>query len=102
MAEAADTIDDVGDVSKLFDIKDVNSFRDADIHDVEKYLDSTLKGYTKAPLKRGDGVRYFDGRGNSWQLNYGYSNATDKIHGGPYLKTTVGEEKVRIPLKGSR
>lgn len=40
-----------------------------------------LKDYTKAPLKRGDGVRYFDGKGNSWQINHGYKNATDSIHG---------------------
>jgi hypothetical protein len=44
-------------------------------------------------------VRYFDGKGNSWQLNYGYENASDAIHGGPYLKTTINGEIVRIPLK---
>ncbi|MEF9984721.1 MAG: hypothetical protein RR710_09305 [Oscillospiraceae bacterium] len=52
----------------------------------------------QASLRDGNGIRYFDGKGNSWQLNYGYKNATDAIHGEPYLKATVGSEKIRIPL----
>lgn len=37
-------------------------------------------------------------KGNSFQLNNGYDNFTDPIHGGPYLKDTVGSEKLHIPL----
>ena len=47
-------------------------------------------------------ARYYDGKGKSWQLNYGYADATDGIHSGPYLKATVGEGIVRIPLAGGR
>ncbi len=81
-----------------FNMNKLDSFKNAKITDVEKYLDNTLEGFTKAPLKKGDGVRYFDGKGNSYQLNYGYKNASDAVHGGPYLKTTSGSEIIRIPL----
>ncbi|WP_258030684.1 hypothetical protein [Campylobacter concisus] len=40
-------------------------------------------------------MRYYDGI----ELNQGYKNPKDDIHGSPYLKTTVGSQKVRIPLK---
>lgn len=76
----------------------LDSFKNAKITDVEKYLDDTLEGFTKSQLKKGEGVRYFDGKGNSYQLNYGYENASDSIHAGPYLKTTSGNEIIRIPL----
>lgn len=67
--------------------------------DVEKYLDETLDGFTKKTIKKGDGVRYFDGKGKSYQVNYsGYDNASDNVHGGPYFKTTVGSEIIRVPL----
>ena len=33
---------------------------------------------------------------------FGYVDATDEIHSGPYLKATVGEGTVRIPLTGGR
>ena len=66
---------------------------------MESFLDSILDGYTKAALKKGNGVRYFDGKGNSWQLNYGYENAFDAIHGSPYLKVSINGEIVRIPLR---
>ncbi|MFS9174048.1 hypothetical protein [Streptococcus sanguinis] len=82
-----------------FNLNDIDSFDNANIKSVEAFLDNELQGYRKAPLKRGDGVRYYDGKGNSWQLNYGYENATDNIHGKPYLKTTYNGEIVRIPLQ---
>ena len=44
-------------------------------------------------------MRYYDGKGGSFELNQGYKNPKDDIHGNPYLKATVGSEKVRIPLK---
>ncbi|MGC6767123.1 hypothetical protein [Enterococcus sp. LJL51] len=81
-----------------FDIDDANSFENSNIKDVESYLDKELSEFTKAPLKRGEGVRYFDGKGNSWQLNYGYENATDIVHSASYLKTTVNAKIMRIPL----
>nr|WP_269088191.1 RHS repeat-associated core domain-containing protein [Streptococcus suis] len=102
VAKTTDKLDDVNAASKIFELSNVNSFNGANIKDVEKYLDEALEGYTKSPLKRGEGVRYYDGRGNSWQLNYGYANATDEIHSGAYLKTTVGEGIVRIPLTGGK
>ncbi|MBO4114463.1 pre-toxin TG domain-containing protein [Streptococcus suis] len=102
VAKTTDKLDDVNAASKIFELSNVNSFNGANIKDVEKYLDEALEGYTKSPLKRGEGVRYYDGRGNSWQLNYGYANATDEIHSGAYLKTTVGEGIVRIPLNGGK
>ncbi|MBC1922898.1 hypothetical protein [Listeria grayi] len=66
---------------------------------VGNYLKKKLKEYTKAPLKKGSGIRYFDGKGNSWQLNYGYKNATDTIHRGAYLKTTINGKIIRVSLK---
>ena len=88
------------DITKFsFELKNPSTFENANIKNVEKYLDEELKGYTKSPLKRGEGIRYFDGKGNSWQLNYGYENASYAVHGGPYLKTTINGEIVRIPLK---
>ncbi|MCW6683155.1 pre-toxin TG domain-containing protein, partial [Aerococcaceae bacterium NML160702] len=94
--------DSAGNVSKTvgshLDMKDLNSFRNNSFEDVEKYLDQTLEGYTKAPLKKGEGIRYFDGKGNSWQLNRGYANASDSIHAGNYLKTTQNGQVIRIPL----
>jgi hypothetical protein len=81
-----------------YNIENPESFNNAKITDVEQFLDQYLKGFKKSPLKRGDGVRYYDGRGNSWQLNNGYSNASDTLHGGPYLKTTYNGKVIRIPL----
>lgn len=82
-----------------FDIKDIDTFKNVELKTVENYLDKNLKEYTKAPLKKGSGVRYFDGKGNSWQLNYGYKNATDTIHSGAYLKTTINGKIIRVSLK---
>ena len=86
-------------VNEFFDIKNINTFKNANIKDVEKFLDKELQGWTKEALKKGDGVRYYDGKGGSFELNKGYANPKDDIHGNPYLKATVGSEKVRIPLK---
>lgn len=85
--------------TNVFDIDNIDTFKNAKYEDVQRYLDEILKGYTKSPLKRGNGVRYYDGRGNSWQINQGYPNSTDSIHGGPYLKTTYRGKIIRIPLR---
>ena len=62
---------------------------------MEKFYGKELQRCTKEQLKKGEGVRYYDGI----ELNQGYKNPKDDIHGSPYLKTTVGSQKVRIPLK---
>jgi LXG domain of WXG superfamily len=87
-----------GKTDVKLDLKTPDTFKNAKINDVEKYLDKTLKGYTKKPLKKGEGFRYYDGKGNSYQINYGYKNASDAVHGGPYFKATIGNEIIRIPL----
>ncbi|MEG0346346.1 MAG: hypothetical protein RR546_07765, partial [Erysipelotrichaceae bacterium] len=85
--------------AKVLDLKNPKSFEGSSIKDVESYLDDVLSGFEKKPLKKGEGIRYYDGKGNSWQLNYGYENAVDAVHGNPYLKTTINGEIVRVPLK---
>lgn len=89
-----------GNVSRSLD--DLSSLRGARPSDIERMADArflTLE-WTKKPLKRGKGVRYFDEKGNSFQLNYGYPGGTE-MHGGPYIKTTQGSQSVRIPLEGN-
>lgn len=66
---------------------------------MEKFYGKELQSWTKKPLKKGEGVRYYDGKGGSFELNQGYKNPKDDIHGNPYLKVTIGSEKVRIQLK---
>lgn len=91
-----------------FDLNNPESFRDAKLKNVEKYMDKNLdgqNGYVKGSIKKGTGVRYYkpNGSGKSYQLNYGYdkpiTNGADNIHVKPYFKTTIGSEKIRIPLK---
>ena len=88
---------------KKFDLNDLNTFRGADKDRVEQYLDNKLQGWTKEPLKKGEGIRYYDGKGGSFEINQGYAKHMDDVHGGPYLKVSVkgkaGNEKIRIPLK---
>lgn len=70
--------------------------------DVQKELDRTLRdegGWTKEALKKGDGIRYTDGKGNGVYINRGYSGATDPLHGGPYVKIQPGG--IRVPLSGN-
>ena len=86
-------------VNEFFDIKNINTFKNANIKDVEKFLDKELQGWTKKPLRDGNGIRYYNGKGGSFELNKGYKNPKDDIHGNPYLKVTIGSEKVRIQLK---
>lgn len=74
--------------------------------DVEKIADKELlaQGWKKEPLRDGNGVRYYDGKGGSFEINktgYPKSVGGDKTHKGPYIKTTVGSIKVREPLKGN-
>ncbi len=73
--------------------------------DVEKIADEELlaKGWKKEPLQDKNGIRYTDGKGGSFEINKGYPHKTDpeNVHSGPYIKTTVGNKIVRIPIKGN-
>ncbi|MEF9984719.1 MAG: hypothetical protein RR710_09295 [Oscillospiraceae bacterium] len=51
--------------------------------------------------EKGEGIRHFDGKGNLWQLNYGYENTTDAVHGGPYFKTTEGSKGKTVTIDNS-
>lgn len=64
--------------------------------DIEKMADAKYleSGWTRAPLKDRNGIRYYDGKGNTFQLNNGYPCGKD-MHGGPYIKTTQGNQTVR-------
>ena len=53
---------------------------------MEKFYGKELQSWTKKPLKKGEGVRYYDGKGGSFELNQGYKNPKDDIHGSPYSK----------------
>lgn len=74
--------------------------------DAENYLDKELRDnadWTKDVLRDGNGVRYFDGRGNSVQLNQGYleglkGGGGDGLHLEPYAKISQGTI-TRIPLR---
>jgi hypothetical protein len=72
------------------------------LDDLQKEFDRTLRdegGWTKEPLKKGDGVRYTDGKGNGVFMNRGYPGAKDPLHGGPYVKIEPGG--IRVPLSGN-
>ena len=87
-----------------------NSLKDrldqSDYNEAERYLDTNLrdgKGWTKAELNSknpGQGVRYYDGRGNSVQLNRGYGgNFTgDPVKSQPYYKISGGAHGI---IRGS-
>ena len=57
----------------------------------------------KKPVKKGEGVRYFDRRGRLIELSLGTPPRTkgpsDPMHLGPYVK--VEPSTIRIPLKGN-
>ena len=81
------------------------SLRGMSAKKVEKIADKELlsKGWKKEPLRDGNGVRYTNGKGGSFEINRGYPKKTwgDKMHKGPYIKTTIGHTKIRQPLKGN-
>lgn len=72
--------------------------------EAEDILDRELRddaGWTKAPLGKGDGVRYYDGKGGSVSLNRGYPEGLkggggDAVHKGPYVKVQPSGD--RVPL----
>jgi len=73
---------------------DPESLRGRDPKGLEEELDHSLRdegGWTKDSLAKGDGNRYYDGKGNSIEINQGYpaglrGGQGDSIHEGPYLK----------------
>jgi len=83
-------------------LDNLSSLRGASVRDVEALADAKYlqQGWTKKPLSDGNGIRYFDGEGNSFQINQGYPGGGG-MHGGAYVKTTQGNQIVRIPLEGN-
>lgn len=82
---------------------------DMSYDEAEEYLDKKLrdeKGRSKGPLRSKNpdqGVKYYDGRGNSVQINRGYSDGQftgDSVKSGAYGKISGGPAAVqRFPLK---
>lgn len=72
--------------------------------EAEEILDRELRdgaNWTKAPLGKGDGVRYYDGKGGAVSLNRGYPEGLkggggDAVHQGPYVKIQPSGD--RVPL----
>jgi len=69
----------------------------------ENILDKDLRdqGWNKGPMKKGDGVRYNDGKGNSIILEKGWPGAKDPLHSGPYTKISTNGQIKRVPLQGN-
>lgn len=86
-------------------VKKPESLRGSSFKETERTADRELlsKGWKKEPLRDGNGIRYTDGKGGSFEINRGYPKSTggDKIHKGGYIKTTVGNKKIWIPLKNN-
>jgi hypothetical protein len=57
------------------------------------------------PIKKGSGDRYFDRTRNGRSISFedGWPNATDPVHGGPYMKVATGEARgtIRVALEGN-
>jgi len=71
-----------------------NRLRGKRYEEAEEILDRELRdgaNWTKAPLSKGDGVRYYDGKGGAVSLNRGYPGGLrggggDAVHQGPYIE----------------
>ena len=78
----------------------IEQYENQDFESVEQDLDKNLRdnGWSKKPLKRGDGYRYTSPDGNRQvRLNKGYPEASsDDIHSGPYVSRP--STNTRIPL----
>jgi len=70
--------------------------------DVLRLLEEGLKPelWTRAPLKKGEGTRWFDGQGRSFTVER-QSRVGGKLHQGWYLKVANKGRIVRIPLEGN-
>jgi len=80
------------------------SLKGKKFEDAEKRLDDELvkdKGWQKQPTKKGDGIRYTDGKGNAVMLEKGWKNADDPLHSGPYIRESSGGNITRTPLEGN-
>ncbi|TLG76695.1 hypothetical protein [Culicoidibacter larvae] len=89
--------------SNGMDLKSPDSFEGKSFNEVEDFLDEELvnnQGWEKTPLNDGNGVKYLNGKGGSYQLNFGYGQNTwgDGAHAGPYLKISGYGPIVRIQL----
>jgi hypothetical protein len=71
-------------------LEEHGDLRGAKFSDVEKLADQKFlsRGWLKEPLRKGEGVRYTDGKGGSFQINRGYEKTMDDMHRGPYIKYT--------------
>ncbi len=85
---------------KLFD--NPQQVRGKPPDEVERLLDSTLdpKTFTKAPVKKGTGTRWFDKKGNSFIVEK-QPQVGGSLHSGWYLKVSYRGQIVRIPLAGN-
>ena len=82
---------------------DPESVRGLPPSEVKKQLPDGYDG--PHPLKKGSGDRYFDPTRNGRSISFedGWPNATDPVHGGPYMKVATGETRgtIRVPLEGN-
>jgi hypothetical protein len=76
--------------------------RERPANEVERLLDDTLdpSTFTKAPVKKGTGTRWFDKNGNSFTVER-QPQVGGSLHSGWYLKVAYRGQIVRIPLTGN-
>ncbi len=60
-------------------------------------------GWIEQPMRRGGGVRFLnpDRPGEAIFIEPGWKDATDKVHGGPYVKISRHGTTHRVPLHGN-
>lgn len=101
MAESNDSSSSQSQESKDFlDHNEPQSWEGKDPQEVE---DAIPKDWVKSSAKKGGGTKYSNpGRpGEQVIIEPGWPNATDPVHGGPYVKISKGGKVIRIPLKGN-
>ncbi|MBP9478372.1 MAG: hypothetical protein KBF12_07095, partial [Sebaldella sp.] len=90
----------------------VEGIKGKNYNELETLFDKELVGnlgYTKAPMKTGEGVKYQLPNGKSIMLEKGFENYEDITHRGPYIKlsgyknSSLSDEKgiIRVPLEGN-
>jgi len=69
---------------------------------VQRLLDEQLdpERWTRAPLKKGEGTRWYDGRGRSIAIER-QPQVNDALHQGWYLKVANNGKIDRVPLAGN-
>lgn len=69
--------------------------------DLERQLDQGLDPkWTKGPVKKGVGTRWYDGKGNSFTIERQPQVGGD-LHSGWYLKVARAGKIIRVPLEGN-